>query len=431
MFVAIATASSLFVTFMPNIGEALRPFLFIVGLVFCFLFPELGLYLLFAAIIFSPEFILGWLEERELSFRIGDILIIGALFGLFSRVAISRRNRPFISTPLNVPILVFIIVMLLSTANGILCGYVSVLRGTLFFLKRLEYFLIFFLVVNIVQNPNQIKKYLTFLLACGFLVALNGLHQVIMGYKGSITSFFGKSDANSLAYFLNLNMLLVIGIDLNTDKIKYKILVFTFSAASFVCLIYTQSQSGYLSLFLTLIIMGIVTRRSRLIIVALLLGFVALNIFGPDIHDLTVQILGIFPQSNIFNPSWDVRINAWKDYLGAIIRSSPIGMGLGAVYLGWVDNYYIHEMLETGILGLAVAVWMFLIIFRSLFRAYKISTGAFSRALFIGLLGGFMSLLISAIASENFYTLRTMEPFWSYMGLVMVLRNLQLEEKFA
>jgi hypothetical protein len=47
----------------------------------------------------------------------------------------------------------------------------------------------------------------------------------------------------------------------------------------------------------------------------------------------------------------------------------------------------------------------------------------------MGVLAGFISLLLHSIGSNTFIIVRIMEPFWFLMGLVVVLYNLEMDEQ--
>ncbi len=51
------------------------------------------------------------------------------------------------------------------------------------------------------------------------------------------------------------------------------------------------------------------------------------------------------------------------------------------------------------------------------------------KGLIMGVLAGFMSLLLHSIGSNTFIIVRIMEPFWFLMGLVVVLYNLETDEQ--
>jgi hypothetical protein len=51
------------------------------------------------------------------------------------------------------------------------------------------------------------------------------------------------------------------------------------------------------------------------------------------------------------------------------------------------------------------------------------------KGLTMGVLAGFISLLLHSIGSNTFIIVRIMEPFWFLMGLVVVLYNLEMDEQ--
>lgn len=133
-------------------------------------------------------------------------------------------------------------------------------------------------------------------------------------------------------------------------------------------------------------------------------------------------------------PSWDARVNAWKAAWPKIESNPVFGLGAGSYHLGWIDNQYVMDILYMGFLGLAVFIWLLIRIFRNVYPLRKTSLPSESdddnyiSALSAGYLGGLIALLIQGIAVTNFYTVRTMIPFWFLSGLVMVAYHIYHEK---
>jgi Na+/alanine symporter len=51
------------------------------------------------------------------------------------------------------------------------------------------------------------------------------------------------------------------------------------------------------------------------------------------------------------------------------------------------------------------------------------------KGLVMGVLAGFISLLLHSIGSNTFIIVRIMEPFWFLMGLVVVLYNIEMDKQ--
>jgi O-antigen ligase len=124
----------------------------------------------------------------------------------------------------------------------------------------------------------------------------------------------------------------------------------------------------------------------------------------------------IFP--GLEDPSWTARLEAWKLYLPQVADYPVFGRGMSSIPLGYVDNQYMMELLDNGIIGLFCLFWLFWRIFISVYTLYKNSRNPFVQSIAFGLLGSFVALDIQAITATNFYTIRTMEPFFFLTGLI-------------
>jgi len=131
--------------------------------VFAFLSPKLSLVLLLASMLFSPEIGLGIVPGgRSLVLRYDDILIVIIFLAWFARTAIFK-HKPFITeTPVQTPILVYTVLTIVSTSLGILRGDIKFETSFFYILKYVEYFLIYFMTVNVLDSKEDIKKYLRY-----------------------------------------------------------------------------------------------------------------------------------------------------------------------------------------------------------------------------------------------------------------------------
>ncbi len=91
---------------------------------------------------------------------------------------------------------------------------------------------------------------------------------------------------------------------------------------------------------------------------------------------------------------------------------------------GRVDNGYVHMLIEIGVLGLAVFLWLLV---KSLLMAHRTHARypnrPFFRGLTLGFLCGTLGLMLHALGAPSFTAIRTMEPFMVLLGLVTVLWN--------
>ena len=86
-------------------------------------------------------------------------------------------------------------------------------------------------------------------------------------------------------------------------------------------------------------------------------------------------------------------------------------------------------MVETGLVGLALFLWLIVAVWRTLSRASRAMAGTFTGVLATGTLAALVALLTQAWAAASFGTIRTMEPWWFLAGLALATQRLARQPK--
>ena len=110
---------------------------------------EWGLYILIFSMLLSPEIIAGDTSGsslgRGVTLRLEDFLLAVIGMSWFARTAVKKELGLFLKTPLNRAIIFYVLVCVISTGFGIMAGRVALKTGSLFVLKYIEYFIVFFM----------------------------------------------------------------------------------------------------------------------------------------------------------------------------------------------------------------------------------------------------------------------------------------------
>ena len=114
---------------------------------------QTALYLLIISMVFSPEITIGGAVGkggggRNVTLRLEDILLMVMGFTWLVKTAIYKNLPVFKWTPLNGPMLYYILICIFSTMIGMLTGEVTAKAGFFFVLKYFEYFFLFYMVVH-------------------------------------------------------------------------------------------------------------------------------------------------------------------------------------------------------------------------------------------------------------------------------------------
>ena len=134
--------------------------------------------------------------------RIEDFLLVVIGFSWFARNAVNKELGLFLKTPLNKAILFYVLACLISTGMGILADRVGAKTGALFVVKYIEYFIVYFLVVNHVRDPDQIKRFVFCLFLTCFIISIFGILQIPGGERVSAPFEGARGEPNTLGGYL-------------------------------------------------------------------------------------------------------------------------------------------------------------------------------------------------------------------------------------
>jgi hypothetical protein len=172
-----------------------------------FIWPEAGLYVVIFSMLLSPEIIAGGIGGkatlgRGFTLRLEDFLLVFIGLSWFARTAIDKGTGLFRKTPLNQPIAAYIIICLVATLWGRITGDVQGIAGFFFVLKYFEYMIVFFMVVNYVNTPDQAKRLLLCLFLTCFIVSIYGLIQIPDGARVSAPFEGERGEPNTFGGYL-------------------------------------------------------------------------------------------------------------------------------------------------------------------------------------------------------------------------------------
>lgn len=406
------------------------------GAVFLLVFvrTELGLYLALLSMLLSPEFVVGGrgalAEGREVVLRAEDLVLIVIALSWFAKTAVNKELGLVVKTPLNRPILAYVVATLLATLVGYLTGTVKTGAGFFYVLKYLEYFVVYYMVVNNLQDRAQARRLVSVAFLTALIVSLVGIAQIPSGQRVS-APFEGESgEPNTFGGYLLLMMALAGGLALEAGALRVRLLAGGLATLMFVPFLYTQSRASYLGLLPAYLTLVALTRRRRLAIGVLLAGILLGAIFLPaPVHKRimeTFQEQAYQPVVRIgqvgFDPSTSERLLAMKSAFEGWTKRPILGYGVTGYH--FMDTQYFRTLVETGVFGIAAFLLLLWTVWRSTFGTYRSAEDPTFRGLAAGFLAGFVGLLVHAVGSNTFIIVRIMEPFWFFVGLLVVWPHL-------
>ena len=432
------------------------PVLILIGVMVAtlsFLYPRVGLFVMLTFFMISTDMQMTDSVRstgRSASIRIEDIVLVLVSGGWLLNRAKSRTLSQFRSIPINKSIIAMALMIVAATVFGLIQDTVPLTRGVLFTLKRLEYFWLFFMTLNIMRSDKEVKIATIALIYLSALVALIGVYMFVMlpvsaltGGGTTATSGFGR--ANTLADFFLIVGGVFVGMLIYSDTRRRMLFYLAISALCVIVIVMTKSRGAYVSVP-PLIITIIVLSKSRKTLLAL--GIIIILFLG---HQLLLFSLGnasgsladgatILTQKHtgdvgnqfesirdvaVGGPAVDSSLNArysgWVNNIDEIFTNPILGHGVGSVPLSYFDCQHVREMYETGLLGFGVFLYMNLTIFLCTLALFRATDDPFTKGMTCGFMGGHVGMMVHGVSIANFYTIMNMEVFWFIVALIMVL----------
>lgn len=434
-----------------------------------FFSPKMSLVLLVFSMLLSPEIGMGAVTGgRAAVLRYDDVLVVIMFFSWLARSAMIK-GKPFVTdTPVQTPIIVYTFICILSTALGVLRGDIKFETSFFYILKYVEYFLIYFMTVNIVDSKEEAKKYLKYGLLVALIVTVYAYYFYANGGAGAragapFEAPMGKpqeSEPASLGgyYLVVFGLLLSLMTEL-PDRRFFQLL--SFFAFMFPAFLITYSRASYLGLAaMTVFFFARVRKRRLQLSVFIGLAIIAAG-FMPGVYknissigsehsmarqlsksgmemdlyeqvknrismtyqgELATQKLSVLGKNINLEESAFLRYASLRNVLMVKLPKHPI-LGWGVTGVGLGDTQFALILGETGIIGFLAFVWMLYRIYRTAIFMYKTPVDPWVRGLAFGLVLALTGLLAQCVGVNTFVIVRIMEPFWFLTALVMALHR--------
>lgn len=443
LFITGIVLTSFFIASLSQMALPIYAIAVILGIllfIISFFNIEAALYIFIFSMLLGPEFLVGELfgkaaAGRGITLRLDDFFLVIIGFSWFARTAIHKELGLFLRTPLNLPILFYTLSYVLATGFGMITGNVRPVTGFFFVLKYVEYFIVYFMVVNYLNTKKQLQRFVFCSLLTCFLVSLYGLYQIPAG--GRLTApFEGEiGEPNTFGGYLVFMIAISSGLFLHLkEKINiHKCMLGVLILTAFTSLILTLSRSTYLAfipMFFSLLVFS--EKKKLLLLVLFLTLFASPLIIPPSVKE---RVIFTFTQPQQFgqleigglrvDTSTSDRIRSWKAAFVDFVKKPLFGYGVTGY--GFMDAQIPRILIESGLIGLVAFFYLMYSLFKMAYQRLKEAAVPYNKGLVVGYLSGFIALLFHAIGTNTFIIVRIMEPFWLFTGIVVMLPF--LEEK--
>jgi len=312
----------------------------------------------------------------------------------------------------------------------------------------LEPIIFFIILISTVKNKEDAYKIIWGVVLGGIPVAALAVAQKFTGWlipnpfwqaeaTRRVTSVFGYPNAVAL-YLTPLLPLVVYLFENSVRKTKgliwqdlfYSVIFFLFILA----IIFTKSAGALIALAGTLIVLGLLFRRTRKFVVGLIIVGAALFLLTPLKDPIKEEFL-------FKGVSGQLRISMWGETV-EMLRNHPIfGAGLSAYQevvhsyhiLPWAEIYlYPHNLFlnfwsEVGFVGLVAFLWLLLLFFRASWEILKPHRGEDLWLVEI-ISASMLIIFIQGLVDVPYFKNDLAIFFWLLMGLMAI--NLKFSQQY-
>lgn len=244
------------------------------------------------------------------------------------------------------------------------------------------------------------------------------------GPSGFLTGTF-DGEHNSFGAYLLLMIPVVVAFLSHARSGWGRIAVVLLLAIGILSLAFTFSRTAYVAFPVAMI--ALIHRRwgGRAFFVSLL-GVTGLVVAGAvmlpaGVRDRLVSIAEITTGESA-DISFMTRLALWRHAVEAFIETGFTGVGLYGFH--YLDNYFVRALVETGVIGLALFLWLLVAIITWLAREYDKARDPDTRSLALGLYGATIGLMVVAnAATDTFLVHRVMGLYWVLLGSLVAARR--------
>jgi hypothetical protein len=421
-------------------GLSLGAAVLLIVLLASFLNTELALHIILLSMLLSPEIVVGGVGGISLGkpgtkgdvlvLRMEDLVLVAVTMAWFARTAIFKELGLIRKTALNPAIFAYIVSLVVATLLGVFLGSVRPVRGFFFTLKYIEYFVVYFMAVNYIQEERQLRRLLaTAFLTCA-ISAVIGIAQIPSGERVAAPFEGNYGEPNTFGGYLVFMLALILGHALSAATITRQVGWFAFAGLTALPLLYTLSRSSWLAAIPMLLTLIVLSPRRLL----LMMGLGTLVVLGPlafpkqvvDRYNYTFYEKVDRGEYRIAGARLDLstsaRLDSWKQGIEGW-TGRPL-FGYGVTGFAFMDAQFVRVLVETGLVGLAAFLWLLWRTLRVARDVRRRVAGSRFEGLTLGYLAGVVAMIAHGIGANTFIIVRIMEPFWFMTGIITLLPSL-------
>lgn len=394
---------------------------------------EYGITVLIFSMLLSPEIKLSNLGERHVVLRADDLFLAVTFLTWLAKTAIKPEGRGLVRTPLGGAMLAYVVWSLVATARGLAVGSVEVFRASLYLMKSVEYFFLYFLVANVLQTADQVRLFMRAFLVTAAIVIVLSYTQLGMGAAGRVgTPLEDVQEPATLAAYLVIIFAVAICLAFYDPSTKGRAAGLALAVSLIPPFLATLSRGGFFAFLASYAALMVLLRRARGVLCLVLVGAICAApllmpqwvmervayTFTQQQDSVTISVLG---REVTLEPSAYARLTAWRT---ATTGERNLVFGRGVSGSGMLDNQYALVLGETGIIGLACFLWLLRRTFQLGRRVLRTAQDPYAKALATAFVAALVGIAAQGLGANTFILIRVMEPFWFLAAVVTRLPEL-------
>jgi putative inorganic carbon (hco3(-)) transporter len=367
---------------------------------------------------------------------------------------LTSGERRWRATPLDLPILFFVGVIIINGIYALILGnlFTNVLRETLMYPR---FILFYYMAANVITNRERLNDYL--LMFVGILAFLGtfSIYQYIFGdlklslqsygVGGRVIATFGN--ANLYAGFLELSIPILYSYVISNRNLRYRFLLALLCGLLFLNAILTFSRGALGSIIAAIMILTILRSRQRIIII--LLMFLFILALATTTNLLTRQLSLVFSTAEV-RTEYTIyhRVEQYNGYLTTFMANPIFGVGWGslakttapgifvrsqyeAYSFGHLNSAFFDFLVHEGIIGV-LSLFILMVSVCTVFaragrRLKQHPDAAMQWGLFAGTLGFFVHQML-----DNFLKWSQVNAlFWIILGVGVAAQRIHIDERQA
>jgi putative inorganic carbon (HCO3(-)) transporter len=201
-----------------------------------------------------------------------------------------------------------------------------------------------------------------------------------------------------------------------------------------VGVLYAYSRTAYISLIMGMVVVVMVWRGRMKLILPLVLAVFVLPVVLPK--SVVERFDSTTVEEGKRDESTELRIEYWRIAWANFVRNPVVGTGYHTFHHREINPYgrdthnlYIRMLSEGGVLGAVVLLGILLAVLRTALREVRLArSGTWRYALALGLMGAWVSMIISNLFGDRFTYYPVVAYFWAFVALVVKARHLPPED---